>query len=304
MACRDANAAVVTDLVADQFPDLADRPVKLVAQGWDNHVFRLGDELYVRAPRRDSAAKLVVNEFRWGVRLIEGLDLPIHVSVPTLLGNPGRGYPWHWTIGPWIEGETAYVSPPRDNVQAAHVLGTCLARLHRLAPQDAPTNPYRGVSLAARDEAMRAGLGSPIFDAHQRAALTDLWDEALLIPTDECAPVWLHGDVHPLNLLVRDGELCALIDLGDVCAGDPASDLAVGWMLFEGDARRVFRDAACQVIGDDDASPMLDCQLWHRAWGWALALGVAFANGDNKIKEIGLRTLQRAAADQAARIEW
>ncbi len=297
VTCRDVDAAVAAELIAGQFPDLADRPLKLAAQGWDNLVFRLGDDLNVRMPRRESAAALVVNEFRWGARLIEGLELPIRVVVPALLGQPGHGYPWHWTIGPWTEGETIYVSPPRDDIKAASVLGTCLARLHRPAPQDAPTNPYRGVPLAARVEAMRDGLGSGIFDAHQRAVLTDLWDEALRIPQHEQDPVWLHGDVHPLNLLVRDGELCALIDLGDVCAGDPASDLAVGWMLFEGDARRVFRDAACQIIGGIDGSPKLDDQLWRRAWGWALALGVAFTNGDSKIKEIGLRTLRRAAAE-------
>jgi aminoglycoside phosphotransferase (APT) family kinase protein len=45
-------------------------------------------------------------------------------------------------------------------------------------------------------------------------------------------PIWLHGDLHPFNLVVNQGRLSAVIDFGDLCAGDPATDLAVAWMLF------------------------------------------------------------------------
>ena len=49
-----------------------------------------------------------------------------------------------------------------------------------------------------------------------------------------CAAVWIHGDLHPGNLLVRDGRLSGVLDFGDVTAGDPATDLSVGWMLLSG----------------------------------------------------------------------
>jgi aminoglycoside phosphotransferase (APT) family kinase protein len=53
----------------------------------------------------------------------------------------------------------------------------------------------------------------------------------------------LHGDPHPLNLVVRDGQLAAVIDFGDLCAGDPASDLSAAWIVIPTDARDAFRDA-------------------------------------------------------------
>ena len=41
----------VDRLLAAQLPDLRG-PLRLVANGWDNEVFRLGDSLAVRLPRR------------------------------------------------------------------------------------------------------------------------------------------------------------------------------------------------------------------------------------------------------------
>ena len=68
------------------------------------------------------------------------------------------------------------------------------------------------------------------------------------------APVWLHGDLHPLNLVVADGELAAVIDFGDVCAGDPATDLAVAWMVLPPADHRAFREAAGARRAVDDAT--------------------------------------------------
>lgn len=46
----EITAELVADLVRDQHPDLADRPVRLGARGWDNQLWRLGDDLAVRLP--------------------------------------------------------------------------------------------------------------------------------------------------------------------------------------------------------------------------------------------------------------
>jgi hypothetical protein len=62
-------------------------------------------------------------------------------------------------------------------------------------------------------------------------------------------------------------------------------------MLFPPDARPVFR-AAC------GADQPVDDALWTRARGWALALGVALANGDERVAAIGRRTLAAALADR------
>ena len=89
-------------------------------------------------------------------------------------------------------------------------------------------------------------LGSTI----DRAAVTASWEESLAAPLWPGPPVWLHGDLHPHNLIVRDGVLAAVIDFGDICGGDPASDVAAAWMSLPNAAHATFRAAAGNP--DDD----------------------------------------------------
>ena len=48
----ELSVELVRSLLAEQHPDLAHLPLTEVASGWDNVVFRLGDDLAVRVPRR------------------------------------------------------------------------------------------------------------------------------------------------------------------------------------------------------------------------------------------------------------
>jgi aminoglycoside phosphotransferase (APT) family kinase protein len=53
--------------------------------------------------------------------------------------------------------------------------------------------------------------------------------------------VWVHGDLHPANVVVADGTLAGVVDFGDLFVGDPASDLAAAWVLLPaGAAARFF----------------------------------------------------------------
>src|SRR4051812_13779060 len=61
----DVDETLVRRLLAEQCPDLAGRPLRLAAFGWDNVVYRLGDDLGVRLPRRQIAAVLIEHEQRW-----------------------------------------------------------------------------------------------------------------------------------------------------------------------------------------------------------------------------------------------
>ena len=72
--------------------------------------------------------------------------------------------------------------------------------------------------------------------------------------------MWIHGDLHPGNVVVDQNGLAALIDFGDVTAGDPAYDLASAWMLFDARGRAEFREAT-----DDRYDP----PTWIRARAWA-----------------------------------
>src|SRR5450755_2465758 len=48
----EVSADLVRRLLADQHPDLARLPVEFLANGWDNELYRVGDGLLARLPRR------------------------------------------------------------------------------------------------------------------------------------------------------------------------------------------------------------------------------------------------------------
>jgi aminoglycoside phosphotransferase (APT) family kinase protein len=252
---------LIRGLLEDQHPDLARLPCEPVDAGWDNVMVRLGEDMCLRLPRRAAAAGLIAHEQRWLPVLANSLPLP--TPVPLRTGAPGRGYPWRWSVVPWLSGMPADLSPPRAT--EATRLGMFLRALHTSAPIDAPANPVRGVPLQQRAEAIEARMqrvatkSSLITTGVRRA-----WEEALVAPID-VAPSWIHGDLHPRNILVDAGALAGVIDWGDIAAGDRATDLAVIWMLFsDPSARR----AAVEAYG------LVSEATYLRAKGWAVGFGV------------------------------
>lgn len=277
-------------LLADQHPDLSHLPLSPLGSGWDNELFRIGSEFTLRLPRHANAERLLMNELRWLPVLAP--RLPLAVPMPVRRGAPALGYPWIFSVHRYLKGETAMTRAPRDTFAAAEALGGFLATLHRPAPDDAPYNPFRSVPLSARAELVVKHLGQlrEELGAIAHDHLLALWDRLSASEPLSSAPCLLHGDLHPANLIVHQGELCGVLDFGDVCAGDPATDLAVAFMLLPEPAHPVLFRAAQH--GNDEA-------LWHRARGWALALGAAAAAGsidDPQIHTMGLRTLQNVLA--------
>jgi aminoglycoside phosphotransferase (APT) family kinase protein len=255
------DKALVASLLAAQHPDLARLPLSLLDEGWDNVMFRLGEGLVVRLPRRAAAVPLIDREQAWLPRLA-GL-LPLAVPAPVRRGGPGEGYPWRWSVVPWIEGESADLAPP--DAGEARTFGRFLTALHQASPPDAPRNPVRGVPLRTRREMVEARAAR--IEAATGAlapALRRLWDEALATPMDE-ADRWLHGDLHARNVLVAQGRLAGVIDWSDMAAGDRATDLAAIWGLFDSRAAREQAMRACDGVSDG---------TWARARGWAFAFGV------------------------------
>lgn len=254
---------LVSELVRSQHPDLAGS-VRRIANGWDNAVYRLGDDLTVRLPRREVAVALVLNEQRWLPELAGRLPVPI--PAPVRVGVPDSGYPWPWTIGRWTEGRPAIDLPPDRRTPIAAALAEFFAALHRPAPADAPYNPVRGVPLDTRDEAVRGRIADGLVP--RPAEVAAAWDELLATPGWDGPPLWQHGDPQPANLVMAGDRLAAVIDFGDLNAGDPATDLAAAWLLFDPAGRQAFRTRTDGLRGWDDAT-------WTRARGWALAIATA-----------------------------
>ncbi len=254
------DEALVRALIADQHPHYARWTIRYQGEGWDNFTFRLGDDLAVRLPRRKASAELLVNEQRWLPAIAARLRMPITASVA--IGAPGRGFPWSWSIVPWIEGDPADIDEP--DASQGPVLAAFLGALHDRAPEVAPRNPVRGVPLAVREERISAVIArlkqtsDVITPGVERA-----WAEALKAEP-AVDRVWLHGDLHARNVLCRQGSIAGVIDWGDICGGDAATDLLSVWTLL-GDQHA--REAA---IRDYSPSPA----LLARAMGWAVLFGV------------------------------
>ncbi len=266
-------------------PDLDDLPLQLVSEGWDNATWRLGRELAVRIPRRALAAPLIAHEHRALPELAPRLaDVGVLTPVPIVAGMPSADFPWPWSVVPWIDGRDALGESRASAVRLAPALARCLLALHRPAPIDAPSNPLRGVPLRLRDPAMRERLQMP----GTPAAIDDAWRAGLDagLSTEH---VWVHGDLHPGNILVDDGGLVALIDFGDVTAGDPAYDLAVSWLLFDAAGREAFRR---------ETDGRYDDSTWLRARGWAayIALVLSTQSDDRP----ALAALGRSTAEELA----
>lgn len=281
------DAALVAGLLADQHPDLARLALREVAAGWDNAMFRLGERLAVRLPRRAAAAGLIIHEQAWLPSLAERLTLP--VPAPVRVGQPGRGYPWSWSVQPWLPGAPADQRAPQAS--QAQAFAKFLRSLHQAAPASAPANPVRGVPLHQRagvvEERMRR-LAARTHSITKR--IRSIWQAALDAPID-VPPTWLHGDLHPRNVLVERGAIAGVIDWGDITAGDRATDLAAIWMLF---ASSDARQAALAAYG-----PVSEATL-QRAQGWAVLFGVVLLDtglADNpRNAAIGARALRRVAA--------
>jgi aminoglycoside phosphotransferase (APT) family kinase protein len=283
----DIDEALVRALLREQCADLAGLPLVQVAAGWDNVIFRLGDDFTVRLPRRAVAATLVEHEQRWLPELATRLPLPI--PAPVRAGRPGASFRWPWSVCRWLPGDIAARVAPGDASAAAAILGRFLAALHEDAPPDAPVNPYRGIPLEQRTE--RVVEATEILgDRINRREVLACWSELVTAQPWAKPPVWLHGDLHPANVLVDEGRVSAVIDFGDLTSGDPATDISLAWMLFPRDARRGFREAIGRV--DDDT--------WARARGWALALGLVYVanSADNPLfSDLGERVIDAALAD-------
>ncbi|MFI5721049.1 aminoglycoside phosphotransferase family protein [Nocardia sp. NPDC051750] len=234
----EITADLVRDLLQEQHPDLAGLSIREVAGGWGNQMWRLGDELAVRMQRMDRTPELQLKERRWLPVLAPHLPLP--VPLPVRSGEPSERFPKHWTVMTWVPGRPLDHSAITRDAHAADTLAGFLRALHVAAPAEAPIATDRGAhprdSAGGFEHFFRAVAPDDV-----AAGVRAVWDDAVAAPAWEGPPVWVHGDLHPANVVVSDGTLSGIVDFGDLFAGDPAWDLAAAWVLLPaGTAARFF----------------------------------------------------------------
>ena len=286
-----ADTEMARRLVAAQFPHWAHLPVQPVASGgWDNVTFRLGEDLTLRLPTAERYVPQIEKELVWLPRLAAHLPLPI--PEPVGKGEPGQGFPWPWSICRWIEGESAVIAQIADRNAFAVSLAGFLLDLQSIdatgGPEAGPHNFHRGGALAVYDQEATRAIAENRAGADP-ALLTDIWRLALETRWS-AAPIWVHGDVAPGNLLCRVGHLTAVIDFGSCATGDPACDLVIAWTMLEGEAREVFK-----------RSMSLDAGTWQRARGWALwkaAITLAGPSGADSAVSASAKSVIQALAGE------
>lgn len=257
------DETLVRELLAAQFPQWRDLPVRPVAlSGNDHRIFRLGDHLSVRLPSAPGYVPQVPKEQTWLPRLAPHVPLPIPVVEGA--GEPSDLFPAPWSVYRWTAGEPASVTPPADWARFASDLAAFLRQLRTADATDAPApglhSAFRGGPLEHWNDEMDVIVTR--VHGRERDLAAGIWRDALDAPFTG-PPAWFHGDVSLNNLLVQAGELAAVIDFGCAAAGDPACDTVFRWTSQHAEARAQFaRDYAV-----DDAT-------WARGRGWALWKGL------------------------------
>ncbi|HEX5598987.1 MAG TPA: aminoglycoside phosphotransferase family protein [Micromonosporaceae bacterium] len=291
-----ATAGQVRRLVAAQCPQWANLPVTPLPdelEGTDHVLFRIGNELVARMPKIAGAVDQADSDARWLPLL--AAHLPVRIPVPLHVGEPGAGYPWRWTVVPWIVGST----PSRlgcDDLLLARDVAAFVRALQGVDSTGGPLKPpgSRGSALLHVDEGVRRVLPrlAEYDDGFDVTAAEAAWDACLAAPVWDRDPVWIHGDLQPGNLVTDHGRLAAVIDFGALGVGDPAPDVAAALWTFTGSARDAYREA----IEYDDAT-------WRRACGWALAPSLTgidyYRHTFPRMAEHGRRTVRAVIAELA-----
>jgi len=280
MASGPIDTRLVQLLISDQFPEWADLPIKPVpVSGHDNRTFRLGDKMSVRLPRARAYSAHVQTEKVWLPKLAP--HLPLSIPLPLAMGKPAHGYSWPWSVNRWLDGENADIGRIADMCEFAQALANFLNVLRGIDASEAPLpdrdNFFRGGDLAVYDAETRQCIDT-LQDTIDPVTATAIWETALESTWSDAA-VWLHGDVAPGNLLVSGGKLSAVIDFGQLAAGDPACDTTIAWTFFSGASRKAFRTALS-----------VDVDTWSRGRGWGIWKAL-----------LELRRHRRAGSGQVAR---
>jgi aminoglycoside phosphotransferase (APT) family kinase protein len=294
MKLHDDEVSIDTELVrrliAEQFPHLSDLPLsEFTSTGTVNVIYLLGAELCVRLPRVQRWAHGLEQECKWLPLLAPSLTL--RVPEPIAKGLPTSYYPFSWAIFRWIDGQTYAPDRVADERQVAADLAQFVAELrgNDLPPIDDQT-PHTGrPPLADQDADVRRWIAQA-GDLIDGPAVTAAWEDALTSQAWDGHEAWIHSDLVPPNLLVKDGRLCAVIDFGATGLGDPATDLNPAWSVFSHAGRRAFRN----LVGADD-------DTWRRGRGIAISQAVGlvpyYVVTNPALSALGRRMLREILAD-------
>jgi len=252
---------LVISLLESQCSQWAELPLEPIkSAGTDNALLRLGQNLVVRLPKIDWATNSIHKECVWIPQFAKHLNMPL--SEPVFEGKADANYPWPWMIVKWNEGENPGFEKENEYETLAVDLAQFINQLHDIPLSDGPPS-RRGTPLSSVDVETRVAIAA-LKDEIDVDVMTELWDSLSQLPEWTQKPVWVHGDLLPGNILVKNNRLSAVIDFSDVGVGDPATDLIIAWSLLNKNSRKLFRKNLKKI---DDIT-------WERGKGRALSIAL------------------------------
>ena len=286
------SVQTVRNLVDGQFPAWRGLPIREVeSHGTVNALFRIGGTLLARFPLEprdvEPARRWLQSEAQAARELLGRTRFP--TPEPVALGEPGVGYPLPWSVQTWLPGTVATDDDPGESVAFAHDLAEFI---HGVRAIDTRGRVFRGRGRGGDLRSHDAWLETCFERSEQLLDVPRLrraWAVMRVLPRT-ARDVMTHGDLIPGNVLVSDGRLAGVIDVGGMGPADPALDLVGAWHLLEAGPRQVLRDDL--ECGDLE---------WERgkAWAFEQSMGAVWYYTDSNpaMSLMGRRTLHRIMAD-------
>ena len=282
----------VRELVDEQFPAWRSLPIRAVdSQGTVNAIFRIGDHLVARFPLQGSDAGAVRRSLESEAEATAELLGRTRSSTPepVAIGVPVVGYPLPWAVQTWLPGVVATDNDPGTAVAFAHDLAEFVAGVRAI---DTRRRPFRGTGRGGDLQSHDAWVETCFRESEQILdvpRLRQLW--AVMRELPRTAPdVMTHGDLIPGNMVVSDGRLVGILDVGGLGPADPALDLVAAWHVLEAGPRQVFRDD----LGCDELE-------WERGKAWAFEQSIGavwyYIDSNQAMSRMGRRTLDRIMKD-------
>lgn len=257
----EIDTELVRTLIASQFAQWNNLPIQPIeTSGTNNALFKLGDHLVVRLPRIPSAVKHIDRERTWLPKLASHLSVAI--PVPHGLGKPDQGFTWPWTVYSFLEGNNPLEGAIEAPNELAQDLASFISELHKIpVDKDAPA-ARRGKPLNTQNVQVQQAL-KELEDVIDIEAAAAIWQKCLAQEEWQKDPVWVHGDLMPGNLLIKENRLSGVCDFEGVGVGDPACDLISAWDVLPASVRQTFKEA----VNVDEAT-------WERGKGWAFSMAL------------------------------
>ncbi|OZE97249.1 aminoglycoside phosphotransferase [Rhodococcus sp. 15-1154-1] len=287
------SISTVRALIDTQFSDWRDLALDQVhAGGTENAIFRIGTDLVARfrleAHDVDTTRAEVLAELEVARELAGSTRFA--TPEPVALGEPGGDYPLPWSVQTWIDGDPATTGDLSQSEPFAEDLAEFIMQVRGIASGGRTYNGCgRGGDLASHDDWVRECISrsAGLMDV---ASLSQAWAQWRELPRGDSPDVMNHCDLMPGNVLVADGRLAGVLDVGGLAAADPALDLVGAWHLLDAGPREVLR----RRLGVDD-------EQWRRgkAWAFEQAIGLVwyYLDSNPTMSRIGRTTLDRVLGD-------